>query len=227
MAARRASSPRAAKTSVEEPRRRIGYEARRTLIIEAALEVFAEQGYHGASIEEIAGRAGITKPVLYDHFESKAALHLYLLEAQRDELLAHTREKLRAHGAPAVRVASAVDGVLAYVESHPYAWLLLFRESTGDPEIIERHRRIQQQAGAGVVAALMADADADVEPREDAALAQEAIGELLGGAMRGLARWWYDHREVAREELVQLVMDVLWMGLERLRAGRSWRPPTN
>jgi hypothetical protein len=50
-----------------------------------------------------------------------------------------------------------------------------------------------------------------------------AAGELLGAGMRGLARWWYDHREVPRAQVVSLVMDVYWQGLERFRDGKRWR----
>ena len=83
MASRRAKSE---KPGSPAPRRRIGFDARRALIVEAAREVFAEAGYAGASMEEIARRAGITKATLYDHFSSKQALHLWLLDRQREEL---------------------------------------------------------------------------------------------------------------------------------------------
>jgi AcrR family transcriptional regulator len=207
----------------DETRRRIGFDARRQLIVEAALEVFAERGYHAASLGEIARRAGVTKPVLYDHFSSKRDLHLWLLEQQRDALFEHTREHLTGTGTAAERVERAVDAVFAYVETHPFAWRLLFRESTGEPEIIEAHRRIQQQASQAIVNTLMADAAVAVagDDREGTAA---ALGELLGGGMRGVARWWYDHREMPRERLVRLVMDVYWLGLERLRARPQWPP---
>jgi hypothetical protein len=110
------------------------------------------------------------------------------------------------------------------VERHPFAWLMLFRESTGDPDIVERHRRIQQHASQRVIRVVLAGATPDYgdgNPR----LLEAATGELLGGGMRALARWWYDHREVPREQIVALVMDVCWQGLERFRAGNRWGGP--
>lgn len=212
-------------SSDEETRRRIGSDARRQLIIEAALEVFAERGYHAASLGEIARRAGVTKPVLYDHFSSKRDLHLWLLEQQRDALFEHTRQHLTGAGTAAERVERAVDAVFAYVETHPFAWRLLFRESTGEPEIVEAHRRIQQQASEAIVKTLIADAAVAVaDDEDDRERTAAALGELLGGGMRGVARWWYDHREMPRERLVRLVMDVYWLGLERLRAQTRWPP---
>ena len=59
-------------------------EARREVIEQAALEVFAERGYHGASVDEIARRSGVTPPVVYDHFESKQALHRHMLEQMEE-----------------------------------------------------------------------------------------------------------------------------------------------
>ena len=58
------------------PKKRLSAEARREVIEQAASEVFAEHGYHGASIDEIARRSGVSPPVVYDHFESKKALHI-------------------------------------------------------------------------------------------------------------------------------------------------------
>ena len=83
--------------------------ARREVIEQAATELFAERGYHGASVDEIARRSGVSAPVVYDHFESKLALLPRLLERHRDELLAVWREHLLAAdaaGASAYRARS-------------------------------------------------------------------------------------------------------------------------
>ncbi len=201
------------------PKRRIGYDARHALIVQSAMEAFAELGYHQASLDEIARRAATTKAVVYDHFDSKRALHLELLRRQRDEALAYLTERLTGHGAMEDRVATALEGLFAWAESHPYAWRMLFRDSTGDPDIIEEHRRIQREANAAIVAVLLRDTDSrlllDGWPPD----AEAMLGELLGGAVNGLARWWYDNPHVSREHLVALTMNVLWTGLERPHAG--------
>jgi AcrR family transcriptional regulator len=209
-------------SATPEPKRRIGYEPRRKLILQAALEVFAEVGYHAASVDEIAHRADVTKPVVYDHFESKSALHLALLERERDALLAHVRERLEAGAGGAPGVAAALDAFYAWVESHPYAWMMLFRESTGEPQVIEAHRRIQAEAHVAVVDLLFADSGL-VDDELDA-VTREAMAATIGGATHGIARWWFDHRELPREEVVAIVMDLLWVGLERVRAGKRWKP---
>ncbi len=97
------------------------------------MDVFAEHGYHGAAMDEIARRSGVTPPVVYDHFESKAALHRRLLERTRDELLAMWRENLGGGGTLEEQVAHAFDAWSRYVEAHPYAPRMFFRETTGVP----------------------------------------------------------------------------------------------
>jgi AcrR family transcriptional regulator len=231
VAARKASTPalkRSPQSASREgddgsaKKRRIGYEARRKVITEAALEVFAKVGYQAASLDEIASRAGITKPVLYDHFESKSALHLALLTQERDALLAHVSDRLQGDGATAQNVADALDAFYAWVETHPFAWMMLFRESTGDPDVIEAHRKIQAEAHLAVVELLARGSELDGPDVDDEV--KQAMAAAIGGATHGVARWWYDNRQVPREQIVALVMDILWMGLERARAGKRWRP---
>ena len=206
-----------------EPRRRIGFDARRALIVEAAREVFAEQGYMGASMEEIARRAGITKATLYDHFSSKQALHLWLLDRQREELNRLGREQMSGGGTLEERVARTFDAFFRYVNEHPYAWRMLFRETTGDATVATEHRRIHAEAAA-VIATMLFD-NADVPFLEDDRHPElaSAVGELIRGGLHAITLWWREHPEVPRETIVALCMDVYWMGLGQLCAGRPWR----
>src|SRR5438105_10617839 len=106
---------------------------RREVIMRAATEVFADHGYRGASIESIARRSGVTPPVVYDHFSSKQELHRQLIEQHyaelRDIWFVHTA----AEGPITERFPRAVEAWFAYVEAHPYAGRMLFRDTTGDP----------------------------------------------------------------------------------------------
>ena len=194
-------------------RRRLSSDERRELIEEAARAVFAEYGYHAASIGEIAARSGITKATLYDHFPSKEALHLELLREQRDELLRIVTPTLEGGGSAEERVRRALDGFYAYVHDNPYAWRMLFRETTGDPEIADAHRQIQAEAHAAVVGTLLKD------PEVCRALGPLSQGEkgllaaTIGGATHGAARWWWDNKSTPRSKVVRMVMRVLWDGL--------------
>jgi len=202
-----------------KPRRRLSAEARREVIERAALEVFAERGYHGASIDEICRRAGVSAPVLYDHFPSKLALHRRLLERTRDELLAMWGESLGGDDPPEVRIPRALDAWARYVEAHPYVPRMFFAEATGDPEIEAIHRDVRAQ-GSGFLAAIVGR-----ESRlGDATEAAGAAAELIRAGLAGLAIWWSDHPEVPRERIVGTAVNVLWVGLERMRAGEGVDP---
>lgn len=186
------------------------------------MQVFGALGYHAASLEEIASRAGITKAVLYDHFSSKADLHLYLLERQRDELLGHVKSRLEDAGTGAAGVAEALGAFYAWAESHPYAWQMLFRETTGDPEVAAAHRRIQAHAHRAVIEILLAGYEQHLPKGAGRNRTKRALAALVGGATHGMARWWHDNPRTPREDVVALTMDVLWLGLERARAGEHW-----
>ena len=181
----------------------------------AATEVFAERGYAAASIDEIARRSGVSPPVVYDHFASKAELHRRLLERHRDELVALWREHLLTDEAPDARIPRAIEAWARYVEAHPYAWKMLFRETTGDPEAAAVHRQVLD--GSRALLAPLIDAQPGGE-----GLPGEMAAELIRSALTGLALWWQDHPEVTRDEIVATAMNVLWVGFERLGAGERW-----
>lgn len=200
-------------TSVPSRRRRLTPEGRRALIEAAAREVFAEHGYHAASIGEIARRAGITKPTLYDHFPSKQDLHLALLRGQRDELFAYVVARLWSAGTPRERVRSAVDAYFRYVEEHPYAWRMLFRETTGDPAIAAEHEAIKREAHVAMLGLLLGDPEIGAAMRPVPRSERELVAVLIGGATHGAAVWWADHPGVPRRKVVDRVFGTLWDGL--------------
>jgi AcrR family transcriptional regulator len=195
-------------------KRRLRAPARRARIAEAALEVFAQRGYAATSMGEVASAAGTTRTVLYDHFASKRELFLWLLEGQAAELLEDVGERMVGEAPPRERMRQTIDAFLASVEAHPFAWRLLLRESTGDPGVVAAHRRIAADANAAVRALLAADLErAGVAPESERAA---VAVELIIAAVLGVASWWGEHRDVARGELVDVVMLVLWNGLGRL-----------
>jgi AcrR family transcriptional regulator len=186
--------------------KRLPAHQRREVIERAATEVFAERGYGGASIDEIARRSGVSAPVVYDHFASKADLHRRLLERHRDELVAVWRAHLLTDEPAEERVPRAIDAWAQYVEAHPYAWKMLFRETTGDPEAASVHREVL----AGSRALL-----APLVPGGDQLPHAEMAAELIRSALTGLALWWQDHPDVPRSDVVATAVNVLWHGLGR------------
>jgi AcrR family transcriptional regulator len=197
---------------------------RREVIERVATEVFAERGYQGASIDEIARRAGVSAPVIYDHFASKRDLHARLLERTRDELLAMWVEALSGDEADGDRVPRAFAAWAAYVEAHPFAARMYFRESTGDPEVEATHRAIHDGARAGLAAILAAEPGAANIAGEDPR-SLELAAEVIRSGLTGLAVWWTEHPEVTREQIVRTAVNVLWVGFERVSRGDAGGEP--
>src|SRR5437868_5425701 len=132
------------------PRKRLSADARREVIEQAATEVFAERGYHGASIDEIARRSGVSPPVVYDHFDSKQVLHRRLLDRHYAELRQVWRENLPGDAPQEERIARSFDAWFAYIESHPYAARMMFRDTTGDAEAEAIRRDVAAQSRAAI-----------------------------------------------------------------------------
>ena len=170
---------------------------RREVIEEAATEVFAERGYRGASIEEIARRSGVSPPVVYDHFESKQDLHRRLLERHFADLRAIWRENLAGDDPPEQRIARSFDAWFAYVEEHPYAGRMLFRDTSGDPEVEAIHRDVAARSRAEAVLFLAREPGVENVSGSDAEMIDMAW-EVFRAVLQGLAMWWYEHRHVPR-----------------------------
>jgi AcrR family transcriptional regulator len=197
-------------------RRRLPKAERRRVIEEAASRLFAEHGYAETRLEDIAAAAGVTKQLLYRHFPSKKALHLALLARHRDEILGRLTESMAAPGTLAERLPRVLDDWFAYVEEHPYASALLFRDTTGDPEVQALYRENHAAARAANVALLRAEPELQVP--EDRL---EPLAELMRSATTGLAVWWGDHPEVPRTTIVDVTAELLARGLGLAKANGS------
>lgn len=214
----------ATQRSVEPPRRRLSAEARREIIERAATEVFAERGYHDASIEEIARRSKVSVPVIYDHFTSKRELHRCLLRRQFAELRSVWRQQLDGEGAGEERIARAVDAWFQHVETHPYASRMLFRETTGDPELEAIHRDVASESRAAMLPLFARQPGVRQAAGSSQPQALELAWEAVRAVLQGLALWWDEHRQVPRAKIVGAAMNALWIGFERLQRGDTWTP---
>jgi AcrR family transcriptional regulator len=197
-------------------RRRLSAAERRELIERAATQVFAEHGYAGASIDEIARRSDVSPPVVYDHFASKLALFVRLLERTRDELLAMWVETLAGEDPTQIRMERAFDAWARYVEQNRFASRMYFLEATGDPQARAAHREIQAQGRAALSAILGQQPGAREIAHDEDGL--EMAAETMRAGLAGLAIWWDEHPHVPRERIVETAMNVLWTGVERLQA---------
>jgi AcrR family transcriptional regulator len=202
-------------------RRRLSAPDRRAAILDAALQVFSGRGYHAASIDEIAQEAGISKALIYEHFPSKKDLHASLLQRHVQEIFEVLAEAAAGPDPGEIRLRNGVDAFLEWVETHPRAFRLLFRDNF-EADVAELLQGLQQQATLAI-AGLMATEPIETAPggetQEERRLAVEMFAQQLSGAVQSLAIWWRDHPKVEREFLVDCVMDFAWLGLERVRGG--------
>ncbi|MEA2402959.1 MAG: hypothetical protein QOK00_3362 [Thermoleophilaceae bacterium] len=209
------------------PRKRLTGEERRAAILDAALAVFAERGYHVSSIDDIAREGGVSKALIYEHFTSKQQLYAELLEQHAGELFSVLAEAISEAGTTAsARLATGFDAFYGFVEEHRVAWRMLFREAT-DPEAVAVLDRVMAQVTA-IVAGLIAEDPGSRKVADDEETREQGIqvlAQLLVGAVQSLANWWADHQELPRNRIVEMTMDFAWVGLQRLSAGERWPAP--
>jgi AcrR family transcriptional regulator len=187
-------------------RGRLSRSARRAQLLVAARDVFADQGYHAAAMDDIAERAGVSKPVLYQHFPGKLELYQALLTTYADELVAQVRSALLATADNEERVQAAVTAYFDFVTGEGKAYRLIFGsdlrgEATG---VVEGalNRCIET-----VAEAVTTDAGLD-----------SARARLLAVGLVGLsqvaAQYWLDSdQSVSRDEAVALLASLAWRGL--------------
>ena len=201
-------------SDIASRKRRLPAAERRATLVAAASELFADRGYDHASLDELAARAGVTKVIVYRHFASKKDLYLELLGEHRDVLLRTLADGMAAAGPLGERVPRVADAWFAYVEANPFAWSMLFRDVSGDPEIRAFHAGMRDTARNALVGLLAAEPGLQL-----ASDLREPVAEALRSAMTGLALWWFDHPGVPRATLVDTIVQTVWRGLADV-AGR-------
>lgn len=175
-------------------------EARRQLE-DVAAQLFAEQGYAETTVDAIVEMAGMSKPALYRHFESKKDLYLTLLRRHREELANAALAEV-GEGDLIGHLEAMIDAWFRHVEEHPYAWRMLFRDTTGDPDVQEAHAELAQLQRSADVALLRLGApwlpEAELEP----------LSEVIRSSLTGLALWWLEHPGTPRGVLVAAMLRV-------------------
>nr|WP_202438104.1 TetR/AcrR family transcriptional regulator [Streptomyces sp. SID5910] len=187
---------------------RLPRRARRNQLLGAAQEVFVAQGYHAAAMDDIAERAGVSKPVLYQHFPGKLDLYLALLDQHCEALIQSVRNALASTTDNKQRVRATMDAYFAYVEDDGGAFRLVFESDlTNEPAVRERVDKVTNEC---------AEAICDVIA-EDTGLSR-AESMLLASGLGGLAQvvaraWLHSDRSVPRDQAVQLLTSLAWRGI--------------
>lgn len=206
------------------PRRRLSAHDRRAAILEAALGEFSERGFNAASLEDVAARAGISKALIYEHFSSKRDLQLALLDTYVHGLMERVVAAIAESGPREERLRAGIEAFLAFAEENPSALRLLTR-NVDDPVAGRALDRLREEAAAACAELMISDAPPPREGDLDIETTVAILAHLIAGGVQFLAGWWLDQRDLPRERVVEVLMDLYWVGLERLTAGERWAAP--
>ena len=199
-------------------RKRMTGKERRGQLLDVGRRLFAERGFEGTSIEEIAARAGVSKPVVYEHFGGKEGLYAVVVDREVERLLtmatqilggAHTREKFEA----------AAVLLLKYIEEDSDGFRILVRDS-------------HPASGAGTFGSLISDIASQVEyilsdffaARGYAPELVPMYAQMLVGMVAMTGQWWLDARRPRREEVAAHLINLAWNGLSNLETAPRISP---
>jgi len=182
---------------------------RREQLVSIARGAFAERGFDGVTVEEIASRAEVSKPVLYEHFGGKEGLYAVVVDREIQQLLAALRAAL-ADGAARTLLEQAALTLLQYVEDHPDGFRILVRDST--------------PGTAGSYVSILSDVATRVEHilveefrrRGFAPQTAPLYAQMLVGMVSTTGQWWLDARSPERDVVAAHVVNLAWNGLSGL-----------
>ncbi len=196
---------------------RMTAQERREQLIGVARSAFAERGYEASSVEEIAERAAVSKPVVYQHFGGKEGLYAVVVDREVQRLTASIARAFDARH-PRQVAEWAAQGFLGYIEEHEDGFRVLVRD-----------------APSGLTGGSFASVIADVATRAERLLVEEfddrgfdedaapMYAQMLVGAVALVGEWWLDHRTLPREQVAAHVVNLLWNGLRGLEQAPSLR----
>jgi AcrR family transcriptional regulator len=193
---------------------------RRAQLLGVACRLFARDGYRGASMEAIAEAAGVTKPVLYQHFPSKHALYNDLLTTELARLEDAVTEALGRAGDNAERLRRGFGAYLDFVDVHEDAFRVLFTEALGVDAAFQRRVSRFREWAAGRVAAIIR-AEAGLPERR-----AEALAAAIVGMAEGAATWWLtEARPLPAADLADELAGLAWKGFARFTGPAAGAPP--
>lgn len=189
---------------------RLPRSARRAQLLEAARSVFVERGYHAAGMDEIAERAGVSKPVLYQHFPGKFELYLALLDEADREIVDAVLAGMNSAVDNKERVQAAIGAYFEFVAREGASYRLVFESDlANDPQVRDRIQEVQRHCAHAVADVIRQGTDCT---SEQALLLATGV---VGMAQTAARHWLYD-QVMPQAEAVRLVADLAWRGMRGL-----------
>lgn len=188
---------------------------RKEQLLDVALHVFAERGFHLTSMNDVAETAGVTKPVLYQHFESKRSLYLELLRTVGDRLMREIQLATARADHPREQVEDGLRAYFGFVADEAAAYRLMFGGGTRrDAEFAEEAARVERAIAAAIADLIRVDGLAD----EERLLFAHGIVGLAEGTTR---HWMNDALDLDPKQVAGRVADLAWRGLRGVRPDGS------
>ncbi|MFT3714363.1 MAG: TetR/AcrR family transcriptional regulator [Gordonia sp. (in: high G+C Gram-positive bacteria)] len=197
----------AAPAGQNRPQTRLPRSARRRQLLDAASEIFVERGYHSAGMDEIAAAAGVSKPVLYQHFPSKLDLYIAVVDAHGEKLVAAVNDALQGTTDNHERVRAAVQAFFDFIDEDDSGYRLIFDSDAKDPAVSRRVEGTIEACTDAVYGLVMHDSGFD--PHRS-----RMVAAGLVGASQVNARYWLEaNRPIDKQAAVDTTVAFLWSGL--------------
>ena len=195
---------------------RLPRDERRGQLLIAASEIFVDRGYHAAGMDEIADRAGVSKPVLYQHFSSKLELYLAVLQRHVENLVSSVRQALRTTTDNRQRLRSAVQAFFDFIEHENQGYRLIFQNDYVSEPQVAGQVRVATESCTDAVFDLIS-ADSGLDPHRARMIAVGLVGISVD-----CARYWLDaDRPISKEDAVEGTVQFAWGGLSHVPLTRS------
>jgi len=200
-----------AESAVRKPRVRMSGSQRREQLVDVGRKLFAAKGYEAVSVEEIASKAEVSKPVIYEHFGGKEGLYAVIVDREVTSLIATIMEALAPTGHPRELLENAALGMLTYIEDSTDGFRILVRDSA-----------------PGTVPGSFASTIQDIADKVEGRLAFEfgsrgyskklapMYAQMLVGMVSLTGQWWVDVRKPRKEEVAAHLVNLAWNGLGHL-----------
>ncbi|MFC4005369.1 TetR/AcrR family transcriptional regulator [Prauserella oleivorans] len=207
-----------------ERAKRLPRAVREKQILDAAVAVFAQHGYHSASMDEISETAGVSKPMIYSYLGAKEDLFTHCIRRESGRLLEAVQAGIKVDVPPDMQLWHGLRAFYRFVAEHRESWTVLHRHAltVGGPFAGEvnalRGRAID------LVAQLVVSQGSRKGLGEQAEFSGKGLAAALVGAAESLADWWLDNSDVPDGVLASWLMNLIWLGFNDLVEGDVWRP---
>ncbi len=197
-------------------KRRMRAPERRAQLLDVARKVFGRNGFHEVSMEDVAKEAGVTKPILYDHFASKRDLYLALLDADAALLEARVRAALEAPTGNRERIRASFQAYFDFVDEHTEGFRLVMREAIFPVNLSSKVDLVRERILAEVSALIVRESKGGVGAADAATAAVGLVAMVEAGAQRtpGGAR-------ELRDRQVDTLVRLAWRGITALNTAED------